>query len=90
MAESLSVLEQRSLDEDDSPVVPPPDIVAYNELRSCADLFRMHEQRILEIQPDFQREVVWSGPDQTRSWWASSFPSGNGGDGAKYCGGCSR
>jgi hypothetical protein len=66
MTETLEVLERRSLEEDDSPVVPPPDIVAYNELRSCADLFRMHQQGILDIQPEFQREVVWSGPDQTR------------------------
>ena len=66
MPETLEKLEQRTLEEDDSPVVPPPDIVAYNELRSCADLFRMHQQGILDIQPEFQREVVWSGPDQTR------------------------
>ena len=66
MTETLADLEQRTLEEDDSPVVPPPDIVAYNELRSCADLFRMHQQGILDIQPEFQREVVWSGPDQTR------------------------
>lgn len=66
MTESLASLEERTLQEDDSPVVPPPDIVAYNELRSCADLFRMHQQGILDIQPEFEREVVWNGPDQTR------------------------
>lgn len=66
MTDTLAQLEQRTLEEDDSPVAPPPDIVAYNELRSCADLFRMHLQGILDIQPEFQREVVWSGPDQTR------------------------
>jgi hypothetical protein len=66
MTDSLAAAEQRTLEEDDSPVVPPPDIVAYNELRSCADLFRMHQQRILDIQPEFQRETVWNGPDQTR------------------------
>jgi uncharacterized protein with ParB-like and HNH nuclease domain len=26
----------------------------------------MHQQGILEIQPDFQRDIVWQGPDQTR------------------------
>jgi hypothetical protein len=46
--------------------VPPEDIVAYNELRSCADLFRMYTSGKLEIQPDFQREVVWKPDDQTR------------------------
>jgi hypothetical protein len=46
--------------------IPPGDIVAYNELRSCADLFRMHASGKLEIQPDFQREVVWKQDDQSR------------------------
>lgn len=46
--------------------IPPPDIVAYNELRSCADLVRMHSSGKLELQPDFQREVVWKQDDQSR------------------------
>jgi len=66
MAESLSELEEKTFSEDDSPEVPPSDILAYNELRSCADLFRMHQQGILQIRPEFQRDVVWKGPDQTR------------------------
>lgn len=63
---SLEQLEEESLYADDYQEVPPPEIVAYNELRSCADLFRMHVQGILEIQPDFQRDIVWRSPDQTR------------------------
>lgn len=66
MNEILSKLEEESLYEDTSVEVPPSDIVAYNELRSCADLFRMKQQGILEIQPEFQRDIVWKGPDQTR------------------------
>lgn len=66
MNKAISELETRTLYEDDYAEVPPPDIVAYNELRSCADLFRMHEQGIIEIQPEFQRDIVWTGPDQTR------------------------
>ncbi len=66
MEPSIENLEEQSFFEDDFDQVPPPDIVAYNELRSCADLFRMHEQGILEIQPEFQRDIVWKGPDQTR------------------------
>lgn len=66
MEPTILELEEQALYEDDFAQVPPPDIVAYNELRSCADLFRMHEQGILEIQPDFQRDIVWKGPDQTR------------------------
>jgi hypothetical protein len=46
--------------------IPPPDIVSFNELRSCADLFRLFDTAKLEIQPDFQREVVWKPDEQTR------------------------
>lgn len=52
--------------EDSEQPIPPADIVAYNELRSCADLFRMYATGKLEIQPDFQREVVWKQDDQSR------------------------
>ncbi|WP_304071216.1 DUF262 domain-containing protein [Maricaulis maris] len=52
--------------EADSHEVPPNDIVAFNELRSCADLYRLHEDEALDVEPGFQREFVWSGPAQTR------------------------
>lgn len=52
--------------EDQTEPLPPPDIVAYNELRTCADLYRLYASGKLEIQPDFQREVVWRRDDQTR------------------------
>jgi hypothetical protein len=64
--ETLEELEDDAQYEDDNATVPPSDIVACNELRSCADLFRMYDQKILQINPDFQRDVVWKGPDQTR------------------------
>lgn len=44
---------------------PPKDVVAFNELRSCADLYRLHKEGVLDIQPDFQRDVVWKLPEQT-------------------------
>lgn len=66
MIKELKNLEEKSFQEDDSPEIPPPDVIAYNELRSCADLYRMHTQGILQIQPEFQREIVWKNPDQTR------------------------
>lgn len=66
MGKTVEELKKRSRYEEDNVEVPPGDIVAYNELRSCADLYRMHKQKILEIQPDFQRNFVWKGPDQTR------------------------
>jgi len=52
--------------EDNQQPLPPDNVVAYNELRSCADLHRMHSSGKLEIQPDFQRSIVWKPEEQTR------------------------
>ena len=46
--------------------MPPKDVFAYNELRSCSDLFILHNKKILEIQPEFQRNEVWPLDLQTR------------------------
>src|SRR4051812_10047025 len=62
----IDELEEQGFQDDDNPDLPPSDIVAYNELRSCADLFRMHTQSSLIIQPEFQREIVWKTAAQTR------------------------
>jgi hypothetical protein len=45
---------------------PPPDVVSFNELRACADLVRLFDEGALEIQPNFQREVVWNSAAKTR------------------------
>lgn len=66
MDKKIEKLEKLTFEEDDSQEIPPGDIVAYNESRSCADLYRMFNQGILEIQPEFQREIVWKSPAQTR------------------------
>src|SRR3972149_436555 len=67
MAKKLVELEEETFQEDDTNELPPPDVVAYNELRSCADLFRMKKDGILEIQPEFQREKdAWNAPARTR------------------------
>lgn len=63
---NIGDIENQTFYVDDSLEVPPPDIIAYNELRSCADLFRLYRQNMLVIQPEFQREIVWNGPAQTR------------------------
>lgn len=63
---NLKELEEIQQYEDSSNELPPNDIVAFNELRSCADLLRLYQTKQLEIQPDFQRDIVWSKPDQTR------------------------
>ena len=62
----ISELEDKQSFQDDANDIPPVDIVAFNELRSCADLLRLYSSKQLEIQPDFQRQIVWSKPDQTR------------------------
>ena len=64
--DKLEELETEQEENDDFNEVPPSDIVAYNELRSCADLLRMYEEGQLDIQPDFQRDIVWSPTMQTR------------------------
>ena len=52
--------------EDDSKEFPPSDIVAFNELRSCADIVRMYKSKQLVIDPEFQRGIVWKDTQQTR------------------------
>lgn len=48
-------------------IVPPQDIFAFNELRSCADLKRMADKGQIDLQPDFQRSnEVWNLAQQTR------------------------
>ena len=63
---SLEKAEEILGETDDYNETPPSDIVAFNELRSCADLVRMHKSNQLVINPEFQRDVVWSRPEQTR------------------------
>lgn len=58
--------DDASFAEQDFEQQPPIDVIAYNELRSCADLMRMYKSGKLEIQPDFQREVVWDRVAQSR------------------------
>lgn len=64
--DELEKLEELESFNDDFADIPPNDIVAYNELRSCADILRMHESGQLDISPDFQRDIVWQNPAQTR------------------------
>ena len=44
-------------EEDNYAELPPEDIVAFNELRSCADIYRMFKTKQLEIQPYFQPTI---------------------------------
>ena len=61
--------EKKRTEEEDKDVadavIPPPDIVAFNEQRSCADIYRMYEKDQLDINPDFQRGEVWTPRAQT-------------------------
>lgn len=64
--QDIKISEDATFQDGDFQEIPPGDIVAYNELRSCADLFRMYESDALDISPSFQRDVVWKSPAQTR------------------------
>ena len=63
---TLKEIEEEMFDSDDSNEFPPTDIVSYNELRSCADLFRLYEDNTLELHPVYQRKEVWGDSEQTR------------------------
>lgn len=52
--------------EDNSNEQPPVDVFAFNELRSCADLYRLYDDKTLKLDPGYQRESVWKDTDQTR------------------------
>ena len=52
-----------SLEED---IIVPEGLLPSYEVRSCADLYRMHKSEQLQIQPDFQRNFVWKPQTQTR------------------------
>lgn len=65
---SFDEFKTRAIEESEDStcsVVPPQDIVAFNEQRSCADIFRMYATNQLDINPDFQRGEVWSNKAQT-------------------------
>ncbi len=64
----IEELQNRFIEEDEdstSSVIPPSDIVAFNEQRSCADIYRMYEKKQIDLNPDFQRGEVWSNKSQT-------------------------
>lgn len=60
--------QQRAAEEELTEIesaTPPTDIVAFNELRSCADIYRMYVKGQIDIKPDFQRGEVWTTRAQT-------------------------
>lgn len=66
--EEINDFKDRNKEEENDAVeaiIPPPDIVAFTEQRSCADIFRMYEKKQLDINPDFQRGEVWTNRSQT-------------------------
>lgn len=59
--------EGKTFEENDSPApIPPKDIIAYNEQRSCFDIVQMYSRGRLRIDPEFQRRFVWKKPMQTQ------------------------
>ncbi|MDP3877756.1 MAG: DUF262 domain-containing protein [Methylobacter sp.] len=66
MSNEIKKIEEEQEYESISENVPPSDIIAFNEMRSCLELVRLSSTNQLEIKPDFQRDVVWQRPAQTR------------------------
>lgn len=62
----LEKIEDNTFNEDDFEQLPPNDIVAYNESRSGSEILRLHSNKDLDIQPEFQRDFIWDLSDQTR------------------------
>lgn len=63
----IELQKRQDLEENDNvtSTVPPADIVAFNELRSCADIKRMCDKGQIDLDPDFQRGEVWKNRAQT-------------------------
>jgi hypothetical protein len=55
-----------TLETDDIVITPPANVIAYNEQRSCADLYRLAGEGQLTLDPDFQRGEVWSNAVKSR------------------------
>ena len=64
--EELSKIEEQEASAFEYAVMPPDNIFAYTEQRSCADLVRMIEEEDLCRDPFYQRADVWKNPQQTR------------------------
>lgn len=66
-ADSNDEKDREDFEEKNAPevITPPTDIVAFNEMRSCADIYRMYSSNQIDINPDFQRGVVWKNRAQT-------------------------
>jgi hypothetical protein len=64
--EEIEEKYQSSYEDSDFVEFPPEDIIAFNELRSCADIYRLYKKKQLKIDPEFQRKNVWKNPIKTR------------------------
>lgn len=63
---TLKEIEEELFESDDANEFPPDDIVTYNELKSCADLYRLYIDGTLDIRPSYQRGEIWGPAEQTR------------------------
>ena len=62
--EEIERIKEEEVDDLDY-AIPPSDIIAFNELRSCADIYRLYHKKQLDINPDFQRGIVWNNKAKT-------------------------
>jgi hypothetical protein len=66
LKDKVKAIEELELDEMDYSAMPPKDIFAFNEMRSCADIYRMIKEKQIEIQPFYQRSIVWTDKEQSK------------------------
>jgi hypothetical protein len=66
LEKQIEIEYEETYENEDSIEQPPNDIIAFNELRSCADILRMVTKKQLKINPDFQRQAIWTEAAQTR------------------------
>ena len=57
--------DENAPEETAKTVMPPQDVVVFNEMRSCMDLYLLWEKKKLEIKPDFQRDIVWKNKEMS-------------------------
>ncbi|MCT0253316.1 MULTISPECIES: DUF262 domain-containing protein [unclassified Synechocystis] len=57
---------EETFENDDFFQLPPDDVIAFNELRSCADIYRLFTKKQLKIEPEFQRQIIWPDSAKTR------------------------
>ena len=66
MIDKFDQIEANISDGSEFSIIPPEDVIAFNELRSCYELFRLKIADSLDTDPSYQRDFIWKDADQNR------------------------